>query len=64
MPTEKDPIKAALLAFVQTIEDTGGVTEHTGADDGGPATDPEWLDLGDAYRDACAALSRPIKWAR
>ncbi len=46
----------ALKEFIETIDQTGGVTQHTGKNDGGPVTDPEWLDLGDAYRTACAAM--------
>lgn len=56
-PAQKAQIDA-LTSFVETIEQTGGVTKHTGKHDGGPTVDPEWLDLGEAYRKGCAVLGR------
>ena len=50
-------VRAALAAFLDTIDATGGVFE----DDGGfyaPVGDPEWTDLGEAYQKGCAALQR------
>jgi len=44
----------ALMQFVNTIENTGGL-ENDGVS---PVGDPEWIDLGDAYVKACAALDR------
>jgi hypothetical protein len=57
-PLEKaDATTTALLAFVTTIESAGGVTTdsqgHTV-----PVADDEWIDLGDAYLQACKALRR------
>ena len=50
-------IKAALLAFVKDIDDTGGVhASSTG--DFVPAADPSWIDLGATYVKACKALRR------
>lgn len=45
----------ACRQLVSTIENTGGVTKHP---DGtiGPVADPDWIDLGDAYQMAKAAL--------
>lgn len=64
-PAPSAPKDAALLAFIDTVEATGGVTEQDEEGEqggGGPAGDPEWLDLGEAYRLACAALGRkPVR---
>lgn len=52
-----DKIREALLQFCETIEATGGVKEDV---DGYtcPVIDDEWIDLGEAYLSACAALGR------
>jgi hypothetical protein len=50
-------IRECLLAFVETIETTGGVRQNE-AGDYLPEGDPEWADLGQAYIDACNALKR------
>lgn len=52
-----DNAKAALEAFVDTIEATGGLIP---GEFGmlSPAGDPTWSDLGSAYLLACAALGR------
>jgi len=56
-----DKMFDALQMFISTIDATGGVTAHTGDEDGGPACDPYWIDLGNAYRAACAAtLRKPL----
>ncbi len=53
----------ACRRLISTIEGTGGLVP---ADcDGGhgllaPAEDPEWIDLGDAYRAAKEAFGEPI----
>lgn len=47
----------ALIEFCDTIEAAGGVAR----DQQGlhvPVGDPEWVDLGEAYLDACLALDR------
>ena len=47
----------ALIEFCDTIEAAGGVA----LDQQGlyvPVGDPEWVDLGEAYLDACLALDR------
>jgi hypothetical protein len=51
-PTDKE-LTAALMSFVSAIDVTGCITENDG-----PVGDPEWLDLADAYLQACAALGR------
>jgi hypothetical protein len=52
-----DMIRAALTEFAQDIEAAGGVRRE---DDGlaVPVGDPEWVDLGETYLRACAALGR------
>jgi hypothetical protein len=63
MPQPSAPADAttiALLAFVTTIESAGGVT----TDSQGhalPVADDEWIDLGDAYLQACKALRQEPK---
>lgn len=47
--------QAALKAFVDAIDATGGVVEFENGEIV-PAVDEEWLDLGDAYMQACDAL--------
>jgi hypothetical protein len=49
----------ALESFVDCIDATGGVV----IDEDGfvvPAIDDEWIDLGYAYAEACAALERDM----
>ena len=50
-------IERAILGLISTIEATGGVRLR---DDGlhGPLADEDWIDLGEAYVDACAAIGR------
>ncbi len=43
--------ESALRSFVDTVEATGGLNS-----DGNPVGDPEWVDLGDAYAEACNVL--------
>ena len=50
----------ALRKFVETIEATGGVFD-TGDGTLAPVGDPEWIDLGEAYIEACAELGRDPK---
>ena len=51
-----------LRLFVDTIDATGGVeTDHDGSVS--PVADPEWVDLGEAYIQACALLGAPVKIA-
>ena len=51
------PLRAALMTFVSAIEDTGGCTrDYKGYVV--PLADEDWVDLGDAYVEACAALDR------
>lgn len=54
----------ALKAVVSTIENTGGIIRRNDDFSGGPVADPEWLDLGDAYRAACVALRIKPKYGR
>ena len=49
--------ESVLLKFVDTIEITGGVyKDHKGLYH--PGGDPEWIDLGDVYIQACKVLGR------
>jgi hypothetical protein len=49
-------LRRPLLSFIETIDATGGV----GADLS-PVADEDWLDLGEAYAEACSALEVPMK---
>jgi hypothetical protein len=50
-------LAAALESFIGAIEATGGVViDHKGL--ACPVADPDWIDLGDAYLQACRALGR------
>jgi hypothetical protein len=51
-------MQAALQAFVDTINATGGVV-HPDSSEVAPAADEEWLDLGLAYAKACEVLGIP-----
>lgn len=49
-------VRSALLAFIDTIEGTGGVLEtRTGLYR--PVGDEEWIDLGETYVCACKVLN-------
>lgn len=52
-----DPKVAALDGFVRTIEATGGVVRLPSGHHV-PRIDPDWVDLGEAYLMACAAIGR------
>lgn len=54
---DKITVEAALIEFVKTVEDTGGVA-LTPAGIYEPEGDRTWSDLGDAYMKACEALGR------
>jgi hypothetical protein len=58
-----DPKTQALLTFIDAIDVTGGIREQ---DDGtvAPIADEDWIDLGEAYLQACNALGHPPKSAR
>lgn len=47
--------KAALDAFVDAIDATGGVVK-TRSGHYAPVADEDWIDLGEAYMDACEVL--------
>lgn len=49
----EDPKVAALKSFCSTIDVTGGLNAQ-----GNPVADEEWVDLGDAYAEACEVLGR------
>lgn len=53
----------ALKSFVSTIDNTGGVYAFN---DGthAPVTDKEWIDLGEAYMQACRSLRVKPKTVR
>ena len=58
-----DPKTQALLTFIDTIEVTGGIREQ-GDGTIAPIADGDWIDLGEAYLQACNALDHPPKYAR
>lgn len=49
--------------LIRTVEATGGVEKN---EDGtySPLADPDWLDLGDTYIEACEAIGREPKVAK
>ena len=49
----EDPKVSALKSFCSTIDVTGGLNAQ-----GNPVADEDWIDLGDAYVEACAVLER------
>ncbi len=53
---ERKVERAALSAFVDIVETTGGVERLCGLH--APEAAPEWLDLGEAYVEACRVLGR------
>lgn len=54
---EMKSLTEALEKFVNTVEATGGVVQtEVGLYE--PRSDPEWIDLGDAYILACKALGK------
>jgi hypothetical protein len=57
-PSLDEPFRRLAEQLVQSIDATGGVT----FDDKGqpaPEADPDWIDLGHLYLEACVALGRP-----
>jgi hypothetical protein len=57
--TPPDRYRQVLGQFVQTVDATGGVfRDESGCH--APLADPDWIDLGEAYVEACAALGRDI----
>jgi hypothetical protein len=57
--TACEPYRKALEQFVRTVEATGGVIRsESGCYE--PLGDPEWIDIGDAYVEACAVLGREV----
>ena len=54
-----DRCREVLVQFVQTVDVTGGVIREPGGCYA-PVADPEWIDLGEAYAQACAALHRKM----
>jgi hypothetical protein len=52
-----DAVQAALQAFIESIEVTGGCLRDEGGEVA-PVGDPDWIDLADVYLRACAALER------
>ena len=58
-----DPKIQALLTFVDTIDVTGGIRDQ-GDGTVAPIADEDWIDLGEAYLQACNALGHPPKYAR
>ncbi len=62
MAKKRDNKTMALASFCSTIEATGGVMK---LEDGlhAPVGDENWIDLGEAYLDACLALDRLPKIA-
>ncbi|HSZ58999.1 MAG TPA: hypothetical protein VK797_25385 [Tepidisphaeraceae bacterium] len=62
-PPSLDPCRQALCQFVQTVDATGGVF-HDESGCHAPLADSDWIDLGEAYVQACAALGRDILLAQ
>lgn len=58
MNTTEAALRAALEEFCECIDVTGGVY-YTAGGLACPQGDDEWVDLGEAYLGACAALGRP-----
>lgn len=57
---KKSELAGALQIFIEAIEATGGVFK----DRKGyfvPVADEDWIDLGEAYVEACHALDEPPK---
>lgn len=54
---QRAKLLAAVRQFTDTVEVTGGLIHH---DDGtvAPASDPDWIDLGEAYKAVCEAIGR------
>ena len=50
-------MERALVSFCLTIENTGGVVENR-LGLMAPKIDTDWIDLGEAYVEACEALAR------
>lgn len=48
--------RTALEKFVDTIDVTGGIFEEMSSGEDVLEADPDWIDLLDAYLDACAEL--------
>ena len=64
MSEDKDvkAMRNVLLNLVDAVDATGGVV----TDDHGyivPVADPDWIDLGAVYADACQVLGREMKRA-
>ena len=57
MKSKRKDLEQALAQFVEAIEATGGVAREVSGLLA-PVADPEWVDLGEAYARACAALGR------
>lgn len=54
-PTGEPTAEDVLRAFVDTINNTGGIRYNAnGCPE--PAGDPDWIDLGCAYEKACIVL--------
>ena len=62
MAKHRDDKTMALASFCSTIEMTGGVRQE-GTGLYAPVGDPDWIDLGEAYLEACLALDRLPKIA-
>lgn len=56
-----DELKAVLNEFCGDIDAVGGLAKNE-HDFYGPASDPEWTDLGTTYKNACHLLGRTPKY--
>ena len=57
MAKKPETTEESLMEFIKTIEDTGGVALNAkGLYE--PLADRDWIDLGDAYVNACEVLKR------
>jgi len=63
MPEDQEKIKTYLSAFCDVIDNAGGLTDdEEGTGLPAPVGAPSWIDLAEAYENACAALGREPKY--
>lgn len=58
-PNRIDKLESVLKSFINAVNSTGGVVASIRKgtySDIAPMIDPEWIDLGDVYLEACAVL--------
>lgn len=58
-PSRIDRLESVLKSFIDAVNSTRGViasVKNGAYSDIAPMIDPEWIDLGDVYLEACAVL--------